>query len=266
MIIIFAHPRSGSNSLQEILETNPKIRILREPFNTKSLRDWDPDFEPLMNVKDLETMESYLKLVSKKYNGIKTLADQLSTELNISLLINPNNSIIILSRKNLLKAAISKIIGEKTDIWSVDKNTIEDYRKYMGKFNIGYLELGDIDKKIKEFRNSMVSYKKILKENNIKFFNLYHEELFSKSVSKKDKIKKAKKIFDFLGYHDKLNVKEIKEILNPKIKNMTDKNIYLKIRNIREIENKLGNEENGFLFQKDRIINNLKNNLKGIFY
>jgi len=32
-VIIFAHPRSGSTSLNRILELHPAIRILMEPFN-----------------------------------------------------------------------------------------------------------------------------------------------------------------------------------------------------------------------------------------
>ncbi|MDD5193690.1 MAG: sulfotransferase domain-containing protein [Candidatus Nanoarchaeia archaeon] len=265
MIVIFAHPRSGSNSLQEILETNPKIKIIREPFNPKSLRDWDPSLESKMNVKDLTTLTSYLRLLSKKYNGIKTLSSQLPTDLNKNLLINPNNKIIFLTRKNLLKAAISKIIGEKTDIWHVDKNTINLYREYLRNFDIGNLDLKKVEENITQFKKDITIYKRMLNENKINFFNIYHEDLFDKSVNERNKIKVIKDLFRFLGYDEKPNFEKIKEILDPKIKNMTYPEIYLKIKNIKEIENRLGNKENGLIFKKSGVSDNFKDNLKKIF-
>ncbi len=32
-VLLFAHPRSGSSSLFQILDLHPKLRILEEPFN-----------------------------------------------------------------------------------------------------------------------------------------------------------------------------------------------------------------------------------------
>ena len=40
-VLLFAHPRSGSSSLFQILDLHPKLRILEEPFNENYVK-WKP--------------------------------------------------------------------------------------------------------------------------------------------------------------------------------------------------------------------------------
>jgi hypothetical protein len=40
--VLFAHARSGSSSLLEVLKTHPALRVAEEPFHEKS-QQWNPE-------------------------------------------------------------------------------------------------------------------------------------------------------------------------------------------------------------------------------
>ncbi len=250
-IIIFAHARSGSNSLYEILCTNPTIKLMVEPFNPYALRDYYPLFyakiNKRLNIKDKKSLFNYMNLIYEKFDGMKTLFNHLPYELNKEILLNKNHMIIFLYRKNALQSALSWTIAEKMNIWYVSNCSIMDYRNKISCTLIDNIDPMHLQSRITQIKSEVESYKKILEINNVKYFNIAYEDLFSKTAES-EKIEKIKEIFNFLGCSSELNLEKIRAILEPKNKKMSDEDVYLRIPNIFQIKEALESKENGFLF------------------
>jgi len=94
----------------------------------------------------------------------------------------------------------------------------------------------------------MRDYKNYIVKNKIELYELIYEDLYEGTKEKKKKI--IKEIIKFLGYSnpDDNTLKEMLEVVSPKRK-ISSKEKYLKIPNIKEVEEKLGNDKTGYLFK-----------------
>src|SRR5689334_20745080 len=102
-LILFAHPRSGSSSLYQILQLHPALNILEEPFN-QGFTKWNPNHPNyLERVSDIPSLDKVLAEIFVAYNGIKVLDYQLPDELGVHLLQRPDCFIFFLRRRNLLQ-------------------------------------------------------------------------------------------------------------------------------------------------------------------
>src|SRR3972149_643545 len=128
-VILFAHPRSGSSSLFEILQSHPELNILEEPFNENFTR-WDAankDYREL--VHDIPSLEAQVSEIFATWNGMKILDYQLPADLIIHLLRRADCKIIFLRRRNLLQSVVSVLIAEQTKLWKKWEMTmpLEEY-------------------------------------------------------------------------------------------------------------------------------------------
>jgi hypothetical protein len=257
--IIFAHGRSGSNSFANILQNHPKIKILYEPFNKKWQKKDKPSLIPeIEKIKDITSLEKYLKIVYKENQGIKHLFEQTNEEFNKHLLKNKNYKIIFLTRKNILKSIISKEIALKIKIWDTWKTPKEELKKLTLNHQFTQFSTKKLRIELYELKNNIKKYKKFLTKNKILFFEVIYEELYDSKKPLKEKLEKIQEIFEFLGYeriNDSKIIEKIKENFDPNKRKMNDFETYHSIPNILEIEKKLSNKKNGFLF-------NLKEKLK----
>ncbi|MDD5193684.1 MAG: glycosyltransferase, partial [Candidatus Nanoarchaeia archaeon] len=248
-IIIFGHPRSGSNSLVDILCLNPHIKIFSEPFNPEVLSIVRPELIPrLQEIKNVSDVENFLKEIYSNYNGIKTFTQNMSVNINKYLLLNPKNKIVFLTRNNLLKFAVSYEISLKTNIWRADKNDPLKIDKVLEKISED-IPIKNLEKNIKEIKNHIKFYKNLLKENQKEYFELFYEDLFEEDIPFEKKLEKINELFKFLGYSEIKECEEIREILNPNYRKINSNKTYRLIPNIEEIEKNLGNKENGYLFK-----------------
>jgi hypothetical protein len=205
--IIFAHPRSGSSSLYDIMELN-NINIVFEPFNTDHY-----------NYKNLIGTYGYKNIVDKichRKHGFKHLFDH-STESQNKYLLE-KFPCIFLYRKDVTEAAISYELSMKTKIWAgkevnFEKNYIENIKNY--KINEENEEneeniLPSIDPKyikntIDFYYNGIKLYKRNIKNGYV----IEYENLFGP-----DGFEYLKEIMKFLNIKI-INEKETLEILNP---------------------------------------------------
>jgi len=100
-VILFAHPRSGSSSLYQILQLHPELNILEEPFNERFM-EWNPNNKNYLSlISDIPSLNAQLLEIFSAYNGVKVLDYQLPDELAAHLLQRLDCKIIFLRRRNL---------------------------------------------------------------------------------------------------------------------------------------------------------------------
>ncbi|MFH1358796.1 MAG: hypothetical protein ABIH37_02830 [archaeon] len=268
-IIIITHGRSGSTSLLLSLNQHPKINIINEPFNSEHQHKNKQHLIPkIKNIKDIESLEWYLKEIYKDYNGLKTLFHHLQENLYKYLLSKVDYKVIFLTRKNLLKAAVSENLSRETRIWNPRGENLKEYNEEIKEMKFKNMDIISLKKIINYNKNKINLYRRFLEQNNIPFFNLYHEDLFDYRLKSNNQIKMINNIIKFIGLDiisDSKILKKTKDILDYNKNKINDEEVYKKIPNIGFVEEKLGNNENGFLFKfssDQRDVDNKLNDLK----
>ena len=128
-VVVLAHPRSGSNSLVEILGLHRSVSILNEPFN-EHFASWDPsnsDYAALL--REGRSFESVLDELFDEFTGLKVLSYQLNDDALTKLVNRSGVKIVALRRRNLLQTAISQVLAESTGLWKTwdADRRLEDY-------------------------------------------------------------------------------------------------------------------------------------------
>ena len=153
--IIFAHPRSGSSSLTEILKLHPDLSILVEPFSER-FHLWFPLEKKYRDfVRDETSLDELLAEISLKHNGVKTLHFHLPEDLGRHMLLKPDYRIIFLRRENLLQAVVSVLIAEQTRLWKkweLDRPIDKVYA------NVKALQIDDIRDRIEALDRSLAFF------------------------------------------------------------------------------------------------------------
>jgi len=262
-IIILAHPRSGSTALSKILCCHPQIKILNEPFNKGLQLRINSKFAKKLNkIKDIKSLNNFLNYIHKDYNGFKTLFGTLNKKLEEHLFLRKDYKIIILTRKNLLKSAVSSMIALKIGVWGVSKeNPIEKIRKKVSEKITKPFSINEIKEIIKKRKKDFIYHKNLLQKNKCHFFELYYEDLFDFKIPLKEKLKEIKEIIEFLGYEkitDEKILEKIELLLDFDKGKVNSKETYESIPNIFEIQTELGSCENGYLFEDNLNIARVK--------
>ncbi len=115
-LLFLAHPRSGSSSLYEILQSHPDLNILEEPFNENFTR-WDSankNYRELIH--DIPSLETQVEGIFSTHNGIKILDYQLPRDLAAHLPKRPDCKIVFLRRRNPLQSVVSVMIAQQTQL------------------------------------------------------------------------------------------------------------------------------------------------------
>lgn len=240
-LLLFAHPRSGSTTLMQVLNLHSEVNLMHEPFN-EDREEWAEGNQNYVDkVKTVEDLERALKDVHESYCGFKHLSYQLPTNLTKHLLTNEGYRIIFLNRKNYLKTSVSALVAEQTGVW------ISEEKEQMERLEtLQPLDIEKVREKIDHFKNEIDRYKSVALEARVQIHEVSYEELFAESEN--TRVEVVIKTFSFLGLefpHDRLA--DIKQLLSPKRK-VTSEKMYNLIPNIQEVEKECGSEENGFLF------------------
>jgi len=186
--IILAHPRSGSSALVDLLNKNG-VPVLAEPFNKvfnsvhyRALATKQPD----------EIVEE----IFKDYRGVKTLMTQLGRGNNTFLAIK--HPTVILTRGNLLEAAISARLAVATKSWKgeseLGKPIHLDKDKVIAMLNFLAAEVRHFTSRCPEALH--VSYERLYAEDE------------------ETRLSTAKEIFDFLG-DQIVDVDAVRRALSP---------------------------------------------------
>ncbi|MHB1152341.1 MAG: sulfotransferase domain-containing protein [Eubacteriales bacterium] len=244
-VIIFAHPRSGSTSLYKILNTHPDLNLALEPFHD-SYSEWHPDEKNYIDyISDIPSLDAALEELFYKYNGMKILSYQLPEEIYKHLLNRSDCKVIFLWRANYLKSVVSVLIAEQTHIWQKsDLNTISGSYEQLEPLKIEGID--GIESRIKGMREGIQYWDLIISKKPEKsYYKVTYEDLYCSDPEQG--LARVKDLFDFLGLEVPKTDKFIR-FLEPRNEQINTAETYLMVPNIREINSRFGNSENGYLF------------------
>jgi hypothetical protein len=236
LIGIYAHARSGSTSVQRVVQSHSKIsKLIYEPLLLH--RKWKelPDDHPFYYPRD--TKEQRMKLVRdwiklENSSGFKHLA--YSVDLDPMSYTNElleeffNFKSICIYRENISQVVLSCMMSAHTGFWH--SWHIQEHGEKMIN--------SDLELNLDEFEFHFNNFKKtqeIIKSIN-GCFHLVYENFFYQSMNKKKKV--VSEMFEFLGYEPEFNDKT-EEFLSSNSK-FNNRKTYQMVKNIDEIHRKFG--------------------------
>ncbi len=243
-LVLFAHPRSGSSSLYQILALHPDLRILEEPFN-EHYADWDPqniDYRSL--VHDTPSLDTQLAQIFTNYNGIKLLDYQLPDPVNVHLLQRSDCTIIFLRRRNLLQAVVSVLIAHQTGLWKkwdMTKPIAEYYRQ------IQPLDIPDIQRRVRELKQHLNYLEAVLDQRiNNAVVKLTYEDLFFAPLAQQHAQIAA--LWQVLALPP-LAPERYQYYLQPEAVKINSTPTYAWLSNAHTINHQCGNDVTGWLYE-----------------
>jgi hypothetical protein len=243
-IVFFAHPRSGSSSLYQILQLHPDLNILEEPFNENFTR-WNPRHKNYRDlIHDIPSLDVQLTDIFTAYNGVKVLDYQLPDELAVHLLQHLNYKIIFLRRKNLLQSVVSVLIAEQTRLWKKWEmnKPLEDYYR-----DLRPLDVQDIRRRVTELKQHLEFFESVIealpKDKTIKL--LYEHFYCAPPLQRNAQIVA---IWNFLRIKP-LASEQIQYYLEPEKVKINSAATYIFLPNASEIQQLCGNDVTGWLYE-----------------
>lgn len=236
--VIFAHARSGSSALYEIMCWN-KRPILFEPFNTEHyqyknlIENYQHEnlikyhqyeniieYHQYKNAIELKRFKNIISEIFSKSYGIKHLFNQLTEDKNKFLI--EKFPCIFLYRKDITSAALSFELSIKTKIWTsegvnFEENYIEDIKNDKGDLFF-LIDPESLQETINSYSEEIKLYRKNIKNGYvIEYENLFGPDGFDyvKEIMNflNIKITNEKKTIEILRPIRKLNKKPWEEVI-----------------------------------------------------
>lgn len=243
-IVLFAHPRSGSTSLYQILQLHPEINILEEPFNENYTR-WDPRNKNYRDlIHDIPSLDMQLAEIFATYNGVKVLDYQLPRDLAIHLLQRPEGKIIFLRRKNLLQAVVSVLIAKQTQLWKKWEmaRPLEDYYR-----DLRPLDVQDVQRRVTDLKQSLDFFESVIDSlPEGRAIKLTYETLYFAPPAQRDLQIAA--LWNLLGIAP-LESEQVQYYLQPEAVKLNSAETYAWLPNVMEIQESCGNYVTGWLYE-----------------
>ena len=242
-VILFAHPRSGSSSLYQILQLHPDLNILEEPFNER-FTEWSPinkNYRSL--IFNVPSLDAQLAEIFISYNGVKVLDYQLPDELAVHLLRRTDCKIIFLRRRNLLQSVVSVLIAEQTHLWKRWEMTkpLEEYYR-----NLQPLDIAEIQARIRSLKDHLDFFEGVIDNRpKGKAIKLTYEELYFASSERRGQL--MDEIWELLEITP-LAQETYQNYFQPETAKINSAETYLFIPNAGEIQQVCGNDETGWLY------------------
>lgn len=244
--LFLAHPRSGSSSLYEILQSHPALNILEEPFNENFTRWKAGNKNYLELVRDIQPLDEQVVEIFCEHNGIKILDYQLPPDLTAYLLRRTDCKIIFLRRRNLLQAVVSVLIAEQTRQWKKWEMTkpLDEY--YRG---LQPLDIAGIQQRVVEMKERLDFFESVVDERPAhEIVKLTYEELYFSAPSRQEEQIGA--IWEMLHIQP-LNLERHRNYLRPEEAKINSAATYAFLPNAQEIDEVCGNDETGWLYESD---------------
>ena len=242
-LLFLAHPRSGSSSLYEILQSHPALNILEEPFNENFTR-WEAGNKNYLElIHDIPSLELQAAEIFAEYNGIKILDYQLPPDLIAHLLRRAGCKIIFLRRRNLLQSVVSVLIAGQTRLWKKWEMTkpLEEYYQHLQP-----LDIADIQQRVAEMKRRLDFFESIVDERPAhEAVKLTYEELYFSEPSRQEEQVNA--IWDMLQIPP-LNLGQHRNYLQPETAKINSSATYALLPNARKIDQACGNAITGRLY------------------
>jgi hypothetical protein len=243
-LVVVAHPRSGSNSLLEILDCHPELNLLDEPFN-ESFSTWlpsNPDYRA--RVSDVTSLDRVVDGILADYSGFKVHTYQLETELLAHLLCRKDLHVVFLRRRNLLEAVVSNLIAEQTGLWAAwerdQDRALEDYYT-----DPAPLSVKDARDKLRWTRQNLTEVAAILRaRGDGRVLELCYEDLFLGNRSTRWRL--VESVWSHLGLPPCERTRVGRFLENASFR-MGTSATYGSVPNLAEIEAILGSDETGHI-------------------
>ncbi len=242
-VILFAHPRSGSTSLYQVLQLNPELNILEEPFNENFTR-WNNNKNYRELIHDIPSLDVQVAEIFTNYNGIKMLDYQLPDKLAVHMLRRPDCKIIFLRRRNLLQSVVSVLIAEQTHLWKKWEMTKPLNEYYQ---DLQPLDIQDVQRRVIALKDHLDFFEAVidahLKNTVIK---LTYEDLYFSEIPWQQQQITA--IWNLLCI-EPLALERYEYYLRPESVKINSPATYTFLPNAREIHESCGNDLTGWLFE-----------------
>ena len=242
-VILFAHPRSGSSSLYQILQLHPDLNILEEPFN-EHFTEWYPNKKNYRSlIFDIPSLDVQLADIFLAYKGVKVLDYQLPDDLAVHLLRRSDCKIIFLRRRNLLQSVVSVLIAEQTHLWKKWEmvKPLEEYYR-----NLQPLDIADIQQRIRSLQDHLDFFEGIIDTRSAReAIKLTYEELYFASATQRDRL--MDDIWKLLEVMP-LAQESYQNYFQPETAKINSAETYSFIPNAEEIQQFCGHDETGWLY------------------
>lgn len=243
-LILFAHPRSGSSSLYQILQLHPELNILEEPFNENFTR-WNANNKNYRElIHDIPSLDAQLEEIFTTYNGVKVLDYQLPDELAVHMLQRHDIKIIFLRRRNILQSVVSVLIAEQTHLWKkwdMTKPLDEYYR------NLQPLDIHDIQRRVTELKHHLDFFESVIDaRSDHAAIKLIYEDLYFSPAAQRDQQIVA--IWNLLAI-EPLEWERIQYYLRPEAIKINSPATYALLPNVHDIQRSCGNNATGWLYE-----------------
>lgn len=243
-VILFAHPRSGSSSLYEILQAHPALDILEEPFNEK-FSSWalgNKNYRDL--VTDVSSFDEQLAEIFEHRNGVKVLDYQLVDDLNFHLLRRADCRIVFLRRMNVLQSAVSAEIAEQTQLWKMWDTTkpLDEYYR-----DLAPLSIDAVRYRVDALQRHMDVLEAVVDAlPGDRAIKLTYEALYFGEMAAR--VARIDAVWDWLEL-PRLQPSAYEYYLGDRVK-MNAERMYAYLPNDREIDAACGSDETGWLYQQ----------------
>lgn len=242
--VLFAHGRGGSSNLLKILQLHPSLRVAEEPFH-KKYHEWHPDEPNYIDlITDISSLEEQLRALFAKYNGIKVLNYQLPEEVYAHLLLKPDLKVIYLKRRNLLQATVSLFIAEQTGVWKMWdlKSDIDSVYARLEPLPLEeFADNLDYGIELRAYYGQVIARKPEEGRLMVDYEDLYTENM-------RRNREQVAGIFRFLGLESPAS-ERFDYYLDPRASKLNYSGIHARLPNAREIEERFGSDEVGWLFK-----------------
>jgi hypothetical protein len=246
--IIFSLARCGSTTLTHVLNCHPGSKCVIEPFTPSN------ESTKYRCIKDADALDRALAELWREYNGIKHVWDPTgfpfgdSLELNRRLLRNRVVRVIFLVRRNNLRRIISDEISWQTQVWGTFTNEDQERVRH---FYYQPLRIDRIEWQLRADSEAVPAMRQMLDDAQIDFLSLYYEDVFGAHLDLPGRLAVIDEIRAFIGAVGATDDKvrhAVLSLLDPEKGKLNSLDTYMRLPNIRQIEERFGSDESGWLF------------------
>jgi hypothetical protein len=244
-LLLFAHPRSGSSSLYQVLQLHPDLHLLEEPFNENFSR-WHPDNPNYRErVYDIPSLDRQLTAIFASHNGFKLLDYQLPDDLAAHVLQRPDCKILFLRRRNLLQAVVSVLLAHQTQLWKKWDMTQPLAAYY---HDLRPLDLTDIQRRVAALHQHLAFFEALLDRRvGNAVMKLTYEELYFAPPPRQ--LEQLAALWDWLGLAPLTSDRAL-YYLQPAAVKLNSRATYELVPNAAAIQAYCGNDVTGWLYEE----------------
>jgi len=178
--------------------------------------------------------------------------------LNEALLTFPDQRVIFLRRRNLLRPIVSDLMGTQVDLFSPDGDAPasphegETYRRELRTRVLAPIEAWKVEKYLAIERNLADRLRTAVDRAGIECLDLEYEAFLEQPTTSAGRRRNVDTVLAFLGREPIIDAERLEQLdvlLDPTHQRQNNADTYRQVPNIDEIEFRFGNEETGWLFR-----------------